>query len=48
MSIGIVGKTEGIRWITGSVHYGKRRKENLNLEYRKYPGMKGGGALFWY
>jgi hypothetical protein len=37
MSVGIVGKPNGTRMVTGSVHYGKLSREAKNLQHKEYP-----------
>jgi hypothetical protein len=45
VAIGIVGKPSGTRIITGSVHYGKLKKEGFNLEHREYPDKTGNRTI---
>ena len=34
MSIGLIGKENGVRLITGSINYGNLRKERINIANR--------------
>lgn len=37
MGIGLIGKPNGVRIVTGSEHYGMRKQEGRNLELREFP-----------
>lgn len=45
MGIGIVGKPAGVRLVTGSVHYGKLRNEERNLDTREFPIKRNGRSV---
>lgn len=50
MSIGIVGKPDGVRWITGGVNYGKIRfgSSNSDLEqsHREEHNLRNAGNKY--
>lgn len=45
MGIGLVGKPNGVRIVTGSEHYGMRAKEASNLQNREFPTRKNGRSI---
>lgn len=45
MGIGIVGKPNGVRMITGSERYGMRTREEFNLLYKEYPTRHKGRQI---